>query len=225
MRGVVVKIEDSSALVLFNNGRIGRIPAPPGCKKGMVLTVRLNKRLILFPAIGITALLILGGLFGLVMINRGLSPEEFCRRPFADKNIVIPNNEYPGYEALFAHIGKPLREFSPSYPAAKNADDAVRGFNYDHYNIITYYDHRPGAVMVFEINLNSKTARFTGNFSIGDGKDLIENYFSPYMKGNKKGAAFSYKNNDLRFTMEDAVLTFKFNGKDQLTGVVITRRE
>jgi hypothetical protein len=45
------------------------------------------------------------------------------------------------------------------------------------------------------------------------------------MRGNKKGIVFSYKNNDMQFALEHEVLTFKFNGKDKLTGVVIARRE
>jgi hypothetical protein len=225
MRGVVVKVEDSSAVVMFNNGKIGRIPAPPGCKRGTVLTVSLNKKMILFPVMGITLLLILGGFFGFAALTRGISPEDFCLRPLADKNIVIPNSEYTGYEALFAHLGQPLREFAPDYPAVKNEGDAVRGFNYEYYNLIACYDHSLGAVKVFEMVFNARPALFTGKFSIGDDKEAIEKYFSSYMKGNKKGVVFAYKNNDMQFTMETAVLTFKLNGKDKLTGVVITRRE
>jgi hypothetical protein len=223
MRGVVVKVEDSSAVVLFNNGKIGRIPAPPGCKRGAVITVSLNKKMIFIPAVSAALLIILGGLFGFYMLTRGVSPEEFCRRPFVDKNIVIPNGEYAGYEALFAHIGRPEREFTPDYPVVKNEGDAVRGLNFEDYNLITCYDHNRGMVTVFELILNSKSSPLTGKFSIGDDRSVMEKYFKPYTSGNKKGIVFSYKNNDMQFVMENAVLTFKFNGKNKLTGVVISR--
>jgi hypothetical protein len=224
MRGVVVKVEGGSAVVMFNNGKISKIPAPAGCKRGAVINISLNKKLILIHAVGIPLLLILCGLFGFFMLNRGISPEEFCRRPFADKTIVIPGNIYAGYDALFAHIGEPLREFSPHHPV-KNEGDLVRGFNYPYYNIITYYEHNGGTVAVARIILNSKSPLFTGKFSIGDDRAVIEKYFNSYMKGNKSGAVFSYKNNAMQFIMENAVLTFRFNGKNKLTGVVIGRRE
>jgi hypothetical protein len=218
MRGVVVKTEDSSTIVMFNNGKIGRIPTPPGCKRGMVVTVSLNRKFIFFPVMGIVLFIILGGF---LMFNRGRSPENFCRKPFAEKSIVIPNNEYDGYDTLFAHIGQPLREFTTNYPAVKNNGDLVRGFNYEHYNIVTYYNHIYSNVIIFEIIINSKSVQFTGNFSIGDDRSLIEKYFGFYIKGNKKEIGFSYKNNDMQFTMENTVLTFKFNGKNKLTGIVI----
>jgi hypothetical protein len=221
MRGVVIKIEDSSTIVMFNNGKIGRIPTPPGCKSGRVITVSFNRKLIFFPVTGMVLLIILGCIFGFLMLARGISPENFCRKPFAEKNIVIPNSEYGGYEELFAHIGQPLREFTTDYPVVKNDGDLVRGFNYEQYNIVTYYDYIYSKVIVFEIILNSKSTRFTGKFSIGDDKSLIEKYFSSYIKGTKKDVAFSCKNNNIQFAMGNTVLTFRFNGKNKLGRVHI----
>jgi hypothetical protein len=293
MRGVVVKIENSTTIVMFNNGKIGRIPTPRGCKRGMVVTVSLNKKFIFLPVMGIVLLILLGGIFGFLMLARGNGPENFCRNPFIEKTIAIPTGRYDGYEALFAHIGKPLKEFDVDWPddddddeddnddddGDEDDDDAddddddddeddnddddgdedddddaddddddddsdedltlsgghknnrgtrvgvVRGFNYEHYSIVTYYDRVYSKVMVFKIIMKSKSVRFTGNFSIGDDRSLVEKYFNTYIKTNKKGVDFSYTDNDMRFSMENTILTFRFNDKNELTGVVIIHNE
>jgi hypothetical protein len=54
MKGVVVQLGRKKSIVMFNNGKIGKIPNPPQCRVGMIVDVRHNRKR-LFSA-GIAAL-------------------------------------------------------------------------------------------------------------------------------------------------------------------------
>ncbi|MDR2444338.1 MAG: hypothetical protein LBD44_00165, partial [Spirochaetaceae bacterium] len=87
-------------------------------------------------------------------------------------------NEYASFDALFAHLGNPVREFSPEhsdrfYDRRKDDDDdfydysryvqsRVRGFNYRYYSIISYYAQDQGKVLISKIMLNSKEVIYKG---------------------------------------------------------------
>jgi hypothetical protein len=170
----------------------------------------------------------------------GMSPEHFCDSPFLRKDIILPLNAYANFDALFTHLGNPVREFSLEHPdrfydKRKDDDDdddddrfyghsryagnGVRGFNYRYYSIISYYTQDQGKVLISEIILNSKEVIYNGNFSIGDDREKIEEIFGKYIASS--GDSFSSQGRDMRFTMNNKVLVFRFNGRNQLSGIRI----
>ncbi|MDR1147250.1 MAG: DUF3826 domain-containing protein [Spirochaetaceae bacterium] len=249
MKGVVVEIDNAKCIVLFNNGNIGSLPKPPNCEVGMLITVSFNRKIMLLPIAGLIVLLTVGLALWFALCVQNISPERFCKRPFLRKDIILPLSEYADYDALFAHLGNPVREFSPDHPdqfekKRKHNDDndndndddddddhfydypeyagsrnRVNGFNYRYYSIITYYSQDNGKVHISEIILNSKEAAYNGNFSIGDDRAKIESIFGKYI--TKNNYSFSSHGRDMRFTMNNKVLVIKFNGRNQLAGIRI----
>jgi hypothetical protein len=59
MKGVIVQAGEPKCIVLFNNGKIAAIPAPAGCRAGMVVTVNYNHKLKLL-IITLAAVLLVG---------------------------------------------------------------------------------------------------------------------------------------------------------------------
>ncbi|MDR1179324.1 MAG: hypothetical protein LBK44_02365 [Spirochaetales bacterium] len=51
MKGVVVRLDGKKSIVLFNNGKIGRILNPPQCRVGMIVDVRHNRKRIFLAAV------------------------------------------------------------------------------------------------------------------------------------------------------------------------------
>jgi hypothetical protein len=221
MKGVVVEVRDGHSTVLFNNGKVGAIPTPSGCKEGTVITLNWNRNWCIIPIAAFLVLLAAGGILWFALHDRGVSPKQFCSQPFLQKSIVMPYDEYASYDALFSHLGQPRREFNTDYPKVKNNGDRVRGFNYQYYNMVTYYSEALNKVMVSAITINSKDILFTGNFSIGADRSAVEALFKAYMSSNKKGVLFSRKKDDMQFTTGSRILLFKFNGKNTLTGIEI----
>lgn len=219
MKGVVVEVRDAHSTVLFNNGKLGAIPTPPGCKVGTVIMLNWNrKRYIVL----IAALLVLLALvLWFALHDRGVNPALFCAQPFLQKTIVMPFDEYASYDALFSHLGQPMREFKTDHSERKNDGDRVRKFDYRYYNIVTYYAQAQNKVMVSTITMSSKGSLFKGNFSIGAERNTVEALFKAYTSGNKKGVLYSEKKNDMQFTVDNRVLLFKFNNKNILTGIEI----
>jgi hypothetical protein len=244
MKGVVVEIDNAKCIVLFNNGNIGSLPKPPNCEVGMVITVNFNRKIMLLPVAALIVLLAAGMIVWLALRGQGMSPERFCNRPFLRDDIILPLREYAGFDGLLAHLGNPVREFSPDhagrfdnkrrdhddgygddgrfYGYSRNARSRMRVFNYRYYSIVTYYAQDSGKVFVPEIVLNSKDVIYNGNFSIGDDRTKIENIFNKYIKGHS--GSFSGIGRNMRFTMNDKELLFIFNGRNQLSGIRIALR-
>jgi hypothetical protein len=221
MKGVVVSVDSPHSVVLFNNGRIGAIPTPPGCTVGMIVMVNVNRKRFVVSVMTLIMLVGLGYLVWFVLHNRSISPEQFCAEPFLRKDIVMPDGEYDSYDALFAHVGQPLREFSAEYPKSQHKEDRVRSFNYQYYGIVTYYASALGTVNVLEIHINTVGVAFKGDIAMGDDRSVVEDLFKAYMTGKGRGVLFAWRNNDMQFTMEGAVLLFKFNNKNKLAGIEI----
>jgi hypothetical protein len=238
MKGVVVEIDNAKCIVLFNNGNIGSLPKPPNCEVGMVLTVSFNRKIMILPIVGIIVLLTAGLALWFVLHDQDMSPERFCNHPFLRNDIILPLGEYTDFDALFAHLGNPIREFSSDhpdrferkrkyddddhfydYPEYIDSGNRVKGFNYRYYSIITYYSQDNGKTHISEIILNSKEVVYTGNFSIGDERTKIESIFGKYI--TRSNYSFSSQGRDMRFTMNKKVLVFKFNGRNQLSGIRI----
>jgi hypothetical protein len=236
MKGVVVEIDNAKCIVLFNNGNIGSLPKPPNCEVGMVITVNFNRKIVALPIAVIVVLLAAGIIVWFSLRVQSMSPERFCNSPFLRKDIILPLSEYASFDALFAHLGNPVREFSPEhsnrfYDRRKDDDDdrfygysryagsRLRGFNYRYYSIISYYAQDQGKVLISEIILNSKEVIYNGNFSIGDDRKKIEEIFGTYIINPDD--SFSSQGRDMRFTMNNKVLVFRFNGKNQLSGIRI----
>jgi hypothetical protein len=218
MKGVVVEVRDTHSTVLFNNGKVGSIPTQAGCTVGTVITLNWNRKWWIVP-VTLIVLLVLGGALWFILHNRGVNPEQFCAQPFLQKTILMPFNEYASYDALFSHLGQPLREFKNEHQERKN--DVVRAFNYQYYNIVTYYAQSLNKVIISEITINNKGILFKGNFSLGSDRRAVEAVFKAYMSGNKKGVLFSQKKDDMQFTMGSRILLLKFNNKNTLTGIEI----
>jgi hypothetical protein len=221
MKGVVVEVHDAHSTVLFNNGKLGSIPTPSGCKVGTVITLNWNRKWYIVPIAALLVLLTLCGVLWFALHDRGVNVEQFCAQPFLQKTIAMPYNEYASYDALFSHLGQPLREFHPDYPEIKNDGDMVRGFNYHYYNVITYYAQALNKVTVALITMNREGIVFKGNFSVGADRNTVEALFKAYISDNKKGVLFSQKKNDMQFTVGSRILLLKFNGKNTLTGIEI----
>ena len=48
MKGIVVDVREDKRIVMFNTGKIASIPTPPGCRRGMIITVTpIRKRIII----------------------------------------------------------------------------------------------------------------------------------------------------------------------------------
>ncbi|MDR1469375.1 MAG: hypothetical protein LBT00_08795 [Spirochaetaceae bacterium] len=259
MKGVVVEIDNAKCIVLFNNGKIGSLPKPPHCEVGMVITVNFNRKIIMLPIAVILVLLIAGIMvrFALRGHDRGaerldnvqtMSPELFCNNPFLREDIILPLSEYTDFDALFAHLGNPIREFSQDHMGRMEhrgrfedkrkyhedeednyfynyseytAGDKVKGFNYPYYNIIAYYSQANRKVLVSEIILNSKEVIYNGNVSIGDDRKKIESVFSASITKHDDSFFRSSKDREMWFTLNNKVLVFKFNGKNQLSSIRI----
>jgi hypothetical protein len=239
MKGVVVELDNAKCIVLFNNGNIGSLPKPPHCEVGMVITVNFNRKIIILPIVGIIVLLTVGLALWFVVRAQGMNPERFCNRPFLRNDIIFPSDEYADFDALFTHLGNPIREFSSDHAGRfenkrrHNDDDdhcydyqeyagsrnSVKGFNYRYYSIITYYSKDNGKVRISRIILNSKEVVYNGNFSIGDDRAKIENAFGKYITRNDN--SFSSQGREMRFAMNNKVLVFKFNGRNQLSDIRI----
>jgi hypothetical protein len=235
MKGVVVEIDNAKCIVLFNNGNIGSLPKPPNCEVGMVITVNFNRKIMILPIAALIILLTAGMIVWFALRGQGMSPERFCNNPFLRKDIILPLSEYAGFDALFTHLGNPVREFSPShsnrfydrrkdddyrfYSHSRYARSRVRVFNYRYYSIISYYSQDQGKVLIPEIILNSKEVIYNGNFSIGDDRKKIEEIFGKYT--TSPDDSFSLQGRDMRFTMNNKVLVFRFNGRNQLSGIRI----
>lgn len=71
MKAVIMQVRGKKSIVLFNNGKFGMIPTPPGCEEGSVVTIHLNNRLKIL-AIILAAVLLLGlGVFIGVSVVEG----------------------------------------------------------------------------------------------------------------------------------------------------------
>jgi hypothetical protein len=235
MKGVVVEIDNAKCIVLFNNGNIGSLPKPPNCEVGMGITVNFNRKMMILPIAALIVLLTAGMIVWLALRGQGMSPERFCNSPFLRKDIILPLSEYASFDALFAHLGSPVRDFSSEhsdrfydrwkydddrfYGYSRHARSRVRGFNYRYYSIISYYVQDQGKVLISEIILNSKEVIYNGNFSIGDDRKKIEEIFGKYI--TSPDDSFSLKGRDMRFTMNNKVLIFRFNGRNRLSGIRI----
>jgi hypothetical protein len=64
LKGVVMQMEEGKSIVMFNNGKIGTIPAPAGCQVGTVITVSYRKKSIVLCALLISVVLASAFLFG-----------------------------------------------------------------------------------------------------------------------------------------------------------------
>jgi hypothetical protein len=91
MKGMVMQRGERTSIVLYNNGKIGKIPTPPNCEEGMVITISYNRKLIsllsilLFAAV-LCAVLVLRSVyfypFGYVQINYGNAAVELAYNRF-----------------------------------------------------------------------------------------------------------------------------------------------
>jgi hypothetical protein len=205
----------------------------------MVITVSFNRKLMILPLVGVIVLLTVGLALWFVLRAQGMSPERFCNRPFLRNDIIFPLDEYADFDALLRHLGNPIREFSSehsdrfenrrrhdddddhfyAYPEYADSRNSVKGFNYRYYSLITYYSPDNGKVHISRIIMNSKEAVYNGNFSIGDDRAKIESSFGKYATRNEY--SFSSQGREMRFTMNNKVLVFKFNGKNQLSDIRI----
>jgi hypothetical protein len=61
MKGIVFQVGEPKSIVMFNNGTFDVIDTPPGCREGMVVTVKHTTRLLITIAI-IACVFLLGGL-------------------------------------------------------------------------------------------------------------------------------------------------------------------
>jgi hypothetical protein len=64
MKGVIVQVGEPKSIVLYNNGKIGAIPTPEGCRVGMAVTVKFNHK---FKIIGITLAAVLLVVAGVII--------------------------------------------------------------------------------------------------------------------------------------------------------------
>jgi hypothetical protein len=88
MKGVIVQVGQPKSIILYNNGKIGAIPTPAGCRVGMVVTVNLNNKI---KIISITLAAVLLAAAGFII---GLSAAKGKAEPPAPASVIEEEGTY-----------------------------------------------------------------------------------------------------------------------------------